>query len=391
MILFIYYNGNSMFHRAITMPNVKNFLENYENTGTKKNLWNAVNKFLQSLYEEATPENLDVMAKKYFREKRDHEKDILTFVKSLNGLAPLTIKLKLSNIKMFLQENDVELPEKFWKKIRRRIKGSRALTLDRVPTNEELKKLLKHTPIQGECFFRCLESSGMRIGEALNTNIEDLHLQENPSRIQIRGEITKTGNPRHVFISKEAKEALTEWLKVREEYLDAAHRKSHMYKKSVDDPRVWPFDASTAYSMWKKALHKSGLNGKDKSTNREKIHPHTLRKFFRTRLGAAGIPVDVVEALMGHEGYLTEVYRRYSIDDLRKFYLKGESALLVFTEAQEVTKLRKEVEETNQQLKTLVTGLVAENQGLKNRVSKLENTINRIEKYLETGELQLKE
>ena len=30
-----------------------------------------------------------------------------------------------------------------------------------------------------------------------------------------------------------------------------------------------------------------------------------LRKFFRTRLGAV-IPVDVVEALMGHEGYLTE-------------------------------------------------------------------------------------
>jgi integrase len=68
-------------------------------------------------------------------------------------------------------------------------------------------------------------------------------------------------------------------------------------------------------------------------------HPHTLRKFFRTRLGAVSIPIDVVEALMGHEGYLTEVYRRYSIEDLRKFCLKGESALLVFMEAQEVTKL----------------------------------------------------
>jgi len=124
------------------------------------------------------------------------------------------------------------------------------------------------------------------------------------------------------------------------------------------------------------ALHKSGLNGKDKSTGREKIHPHVLRKFFRTRLGAAGIQIDVVEALMGHEGYLTEVYRRYSLEDLRKFYLKGESALLVFTEAQEVTKLRQEVDERNKALQSLVNGLTVENLDLKARVSRveLENT-----------------
>jgi len=33
------------------------------------------------------------------------------------------------------------------------------------------------------------------------------------------------------------------------------------------------------------------------------VHPHVLRKFFRTKMGSV-IPVDVVEALMGHEGYL---------------------------------------------------------------------------------------
>jgi len=369
------------------MSKVKNFLQNYDNTGTRKNLWNGLNKYFQSIYEEATSENLEKMANKYFSENRNYEEDIQNFLKSLNGLAPLTIKLKLSNIKTFLIENDVELPEKFWKKIRRRIKGSRALTLDRIPTNNELKKLLLHVPIQGKAVFLCLESSGMRIGELLKSNIDDLYLNENPARIQIRGEITKSGNSRHAFFSREAQEALTEWLKVRKEYLRVAVAKSHMYEKSVEDSRIFPFDPSTAYSMWKKALHKSGLNGKDKSTGREKIHPHTLRKFFRTRLGATGIPVDVVEALMGHEGYLTEVYRRYTLEDLRKFYLKGESALLVFTDAAEVTKLRqeveehahkiqKEVDERNRSLQTLVNGLTSENLELKSRMSRveLENT-----------------
>ncbi len=371
------------------MPTVKNFLENYNNTGTKKNLWNAINKYFQVIYEEATPENLNKMAEKYFSEKRDYEQDVQDFVKSLNGMAPLTIKLKLSNIKSFLLENDVELTEKFWKKIRRRIKGSRALTLDRIPTKSEFKQILLHNPIQGKAVFLCLESSGMRIGELLKSNIDDLYLDEEPIRIQIRGEVTKSGNIRHAFFSREAKEALTEWFKVRKEYLEAASAKSHLYKKSVDDTRIFPFDVTTAYSMWKKALHKSGLNGRDKSTNREKLHPHVLRKFFRTRLGAAGLQIDVVEALMGHEGYLTEVYRKYTVQDLAKFYLKGEPALLVFTDTQKVVELHKAIEEKNTQLQVLVNSLASENQNMKNEISDMKSRMKSLSNF-EVENLEMK-
>ena len=75
---------------------------------------------------------------------------------------------------------------------------------------------------------------------------------------------------------------------------------------------------------------------------------------------------------MGHEGYLTEVYRRYTLEDLAKYYLKGESALLVFTEAEDVTQLRKEIEERNNQLQSLANGLSLENLELKKRVISLE-------------------
>jgi integrase len=371
---------------------VKKFLDNYETEQTKRNFEVAITQFFQSVYyEEATSDNLEEMSEKYFSERRNHQSDVLIFLKSLNGLAPLTIKLKISNIKTFLIENDVELPQKFWRKVSRKIKGSRALTLDRIPTNTELKKLLLHMPIQGKALYLTLESSGMRIGELLQSNIDDLYLNENPARFQIRGEITKTGNPRHAFTSREAKEALVEWLKVREHYLKSAVGKSHLYDKNTDDSRVFPFNVSTAYSMWRKALHKAGLNGKDKSTGREKIHPHTLRKFFRTRLGAAGIPVDVVEALMGHEGYLTEVYRKYSIDDLRKFYLKGESALLAFTEAQEVTKLRKEVEERNQSFKTNFIELTTKNLILENKFARMEKENRETKEEFRKTKQELKE
>ncbi len=354
------------------MIQVKKFFDMYDNYETKKNIKTAVTQFYKSIYPETTSENLEEINQRYFSTERDIEDDIRNFLKYLNGLAPLSIKLKLSIAKTFLTENDVELPQKFWKRINRLIKGSRALTLDRIPTKAEFKRLLMHMPIQGKALNLVLESSGMRIGEALNSNIDDLYLEEKPARIQIRGEITKTGNSRHAFISSEAKEALTEWLKVREDYLRAAVRKSQLYPKSGDDPRIFPFEPRTAYSIWTKALHKSGLNGKDKSTNREKIHPHVLRKNFRTQL-AKVIPVDIVEALMGHEGYLTEVYRRYSLEDLAKFYLKGEPALLVFTDTQKVVELHKAIEEKNIQLQVLVNNLASENQSIKEKVSKVES------------------
>jgi integrase len=354
------------------LPKVKSFLNSYENPGTRRNLEKAIKLFFESAYDNVATEtvsNLDEIAEKYFSESRDYEKDIQNFLKSLNGSAPLTVKLKLSSIKTFFIENEIELPLKFWRKINRKVKGSRALTLDRIPTSTELKQLLYHMPIQGKALYLCLESSGMRIGEMLGSNIEDLNFEENPIRINIREEVTKSGNSRYAFFSREAHEALTEWLKVREDYLKAAIGKSHLYDKVSDDPRIFPFNSSTAYSMWRKALHKAGLNDRDKSTDREKLHPHTLRKFFRTRLGAAGIPIDVVEALMGHEGYLTDVYRKYTIQDLGKFYLKGESALLVFTEAQEVTKLRKEVEERNKSLQTSFIELSTKNLTLENELA----------------------
>lgn len=86
---------------------------------------------------------------------------------------------------------------------------------------------------------------------------------------------------------------------------------------------------------------------------------------------------------MGHEGYLTEVYRRYSTEDLAKFYLQGESALLIFTEAEEVNRLREEVEERNKQLQTLVNGLTGENLELKSRMSKIELEITELKKAIE--------
>ena len=50
------------------------------------------------------------------------------------------------------------------------------------------------------------------------------------------------------------------------------------------------------------------------------------------------IPVDVVEALMGHEGYLTEAHRRYTPEDLADFYKKGKRVYLSDSQTRDLMK-----------------------------------------------------
>lgn len=49
---------------------------------------------------------------------------------------------------------------------------------------------------------------------------------------------------------------------------------------------------------------------------------------------------------MGHESYLQDVYKKYPNPEktLEEYYVKGEHTLLVFTESEEVSKLRVEIE-----------------------------------------------
>lgn len=355
------------------------YLEQYQSKTTVSNYKSCLRIFFKGIYGKSEP--LEDLARQYFSEKRNYEEDVENLLTSLKGRPPKTVRHRIAAVKVFLVENDVELNGKFWKRISGKIKGSRAWTEDRIPTYEEFRRILDHFPLPGKALSLVLLSSGIRIGEALQLVPEDLELGEDPARIKIRGSYTKSGNPRTSFISREAKEVLTEWLKVRGQYLVASVSKTKLYEKDVNDKRVFPWSRANSYAIWNLGLEKSKFDKMDSSTNRHVIHPHVLRKFFRTKL-ASVIQVDVVEALMGHEGYLTEVYRKYSTEDLAKFYKQGEHALLVFTEAAEVSKLKAEVEEKYKSMEDQRNYLVNKVMDLEVRIRRVEDEIGKLlEKY----------
>ena len=88
------------------------------------------------------------------------------------------------------------------------------------------------------------------------------------------------------------------------------------------------------------------------------------------------IQQDVAEAIIGHEAYLTEVYRKHSEDDLAGFYKQAEPALLVFHAGEEVAALRKEVQNRDAQLQGLVNGLASDNLELREQNRQLSRLCN---------------
>lgn len=303
--------------------------------------------------------------------------DLKAYAISLKDSPPKTAIAYVHASKKFVEDQlDIELSKKQSKKLNDALPvGSRARTKDGDLTREVLRHILAHVDVKGNALFLFLESSGIRIGEALKMEFGDIDLNKEPVTIRVRGEFTKKGDPYETFISSEAKEALLEWLNVRDSYIQTAtQRGKGLIKlgagqgvKQVGDKRIFPFSFHVANSMWTHAIQKIKLDIKDASTHRQSFHIHMLRKFFNTEMKSANIPEAVVQAWLGHTGYLDE-YNRFSDAKKIEYYLKGEPFLLLNVSADEKIKINGKIDEQNskinnqqQQLADLTTKLTDSN------------------------------
>lgn len=342
-------------------------------------------RYLRKVLGESEEFDVGEAAVRYLGDGRDYGQDVRDFFASemeslRNGgdVAGSTLVQLRSAVKTFLLENEIEFPESFWIRLRKRMGVTKeAETEDRAPTNEELRRILSHMDSKGRALFLTLASSGMRIGEILKIKINDLNLNSDPPRVRIQKEYTKTKRARTVFMSREAKQEIEEWLKAREKFIeDASKAKNH--RLPLDETRVFPFGIGNAHAIWYNAMEKCGLRKRDDKTGRSELHPHVLRKFFRTKFGMATSP-DAAEVLMGHRGYLKGAYVRMPLGELAEIYKQGEHSVLVFTDGAEVTKLRGDLEESKGNMQRIVNVLTADNLELKRSVRELGKKVARYE------------
>ena len=280
-------------------------------------------------------------------------------------------------VKVFLADKGHKISDEDWKKLTRRgyiPKRVRARTQDKKPTKEMLKQILDHANIKGRAMILFLVSSGARIGETLQLKKQDLELDANPPRAHIRAEYTKGGvGARTVYFSYEARDAIKEWLKVKDTM-------KKVTGESFAGDKVFPWNSHTARFMFYLACDKAGIDSRDVNTNRRVIHLYSLRKFFRSD---SGLGVDITNALMGHSEYLDSSYLRLDeTGEIAEEYLKVMPKLSVFTvEDKTLQKKTDKLEEENTELKKRVKQLEAnknETDEMKEKMKTLETTLTEV-------------
>ena len=336
---------------------LKEWLGEFKPKGTKKVYCAALRKFKEAL------EIKDLG--KYIQSNPDTSANIKQFTAHLKGKSSMTIKIYVSAVRVFLQDHDLKLEAKDWQKLRRRghvPKRAKPETRDKKPSKEQLKSILNHVTVKGRALFLFLLSSGCRIGETLQLNTEDLDLDVDPQRAFIKGEYTKGGvGERTVFFSYEARDALKDWLQIK----DTVGKRDG--NGTYKGEKIFGFGYDTAIFMWNNACDKANIGIKDKRTRRRLYHLHSLRKYFRTTIG---LDLDITHSLMGHVQYLDESYLRQELDDIAESYKRAMSNVSVY----EII--------GNKELQLKTDTIEEENRKLKEKLLKTDARMEQIESLL---------
>ncbi len=301
------------------------WLEQFENENTRRQYRIALEQF---------EEHVSISLSSYIDELdwEDFWKDLQGFWSSLSDKAPKTQNNRVRVVKLFFQDQGIKIPNSEWSKFRRRrMKASRPETQDRAGKREEWQKIIVNMASpQGRALYLTLLSTGARIGEILQIRKDDLDFDSDPARINLRAEYTKGGvGDRTIFLTDEAEVALRD-------YLDWREGKKNSAGVSYDETdKVFPFTQQTARKMLYSALERAGLDERDRSTGRRKIHTHSTRKFFRSN---CMLGESLTHAIMGHREYLDRSYLRIdpsraarefkdNVDNLEIFESEGEEEI----------------------------------------------------------------
>ena len=144
---------------------------------------------------------------------------------------------------------------------------------------EEVETLIDTaTHIRNKAIIALLYSSGLRVGELIHLRAPNIYA----SRMQVYIPESKNHRDRWTILSDRALGLLTEYWKsypVPREYLFVA----------LDEPHL-PLKESAVEIMIRTVAKEAGLTA----------HPHTLRHSFASHMIESGVPINYVQAMLGH-------------------------------------------------------------------------------------------
>jgi integrase/recombinase XerD len=212
----------------------------------------------------------------------EHEQD--------RGVKPSTIDMRVRGLRAFFRfliDREALGPEMLLKKVKIKVPDA----LPRAMDPDDVKRLIKVlTDTRDRAMVLVLLRTGMRIGELLHTLMSEVSVKER--RIEIY-EAQKTQVGRVVYLSEDAVVALKAWIRKREG--DKGYLFYGRGRRSMSYP--------AARMVFQKYLGKAGLLHKGYGL-------HGLRHTFATELLNAGMRLECLQQLLGHES--VEMTRRYA-------------------------------------------------------------------------------
>ena len=309
------------------------YISTYSKETTRRIRKSGVLKYLR-MYLRPDVLDIDAGMEEYLstRNSADVARDLTRFYAhaDVQALAPMTRASYLSSIECYFQDAcDFRLTG-LQRKLRERSKREKtAAVLQEIsPTREIWQAVLSHLGVRHRAELLLCLSGGLRIGEVLSLWLSDVHLDETPCRIELRGTTTKNGLPRRTFCSREAADALRAYLRVRDADVARGLAKCQNCSIQHDLREVFPMNYRNENRAFWHAIDVAGYGQRDIRTERRMLHIHSARKWFLTQ-AKKNARADFVEAWAGHTGYLSSAYHRPTLEEERAEYLKCEPTLSI--------------------------------------------------------------
>ena len=175
-------------------------------------------------------------------------------------------------------------------------------------TPEDVEKLLSFVPktpwdFRDKAFLELLYSSGLRVSEAVNVNITSF--ESDYSFIKVLG---KGKKERMLPVGKFAREAIEEWLKVRESLnieIDALFTNKYGKRISVRAMQERLYNISVSQGM-------------------PPVNPHMLRHSFATHILESSGDLRSIQEMLGHSSLsTTQIYTKLNFQQLANIYDKS--------------------------------------------------------------------
>jgi hypothetical protein len=281
-----------------------------------------------------------------------------------------TLRNYVKSIKLFCEMADMPIP---WKKITRGLPKGKKYADDRIPTLEEIKRVVEYPDRRIKAIVYTMSSSGIRIGAWDYLQWGHIRPIQTNEEIVAAKMIVYAGEDEEyfTFISPEAWRALKEWMSYRETSGEIIKQDSWVMR-DLWDTRVAQgrglvtkpkkLTSLGVKRLMERAIWAQGL--RKKLEPGKKRHPyqanHSLRKWFKTRCEIAGMKPINVEKLMNHSVGISDSYYRATENEMLEDYIKAIDFLTINDDKLTLQKQVAELTEKSKQENYIIKGKLAE-------------------------------